>query len=305
MARLVLKQLLAIFWALLLLINPVKLLQSARNQEQAETLMSSDFEGRASILSQIDARLAETPGLSRDAQAEAIADMVLASVRYMSDWENYGVSDYWAPPQEAAYRQRGDCEDRAMLLVNLLRARGWSDATIVASDDHVWVKIPSTGREFYSMGEPIVDEMKDGRLVNSAPDRRLIASAKRTRDLLVDFVLEATPLRTALLVTGVTVILSWGNWVGLGTRLSLLLLATLFAKHGFANPARISPRIYSAWDPDFWLAGLLLVTCWVRECLPLRFHPSLEALRASVLRARSWTLPSKNGPVLPSAAAAD
>jgi len=56
----------------------------------------------------------------------AIRSWVAEHIRYVSDQEAHGVSEYWQLPRETLERRTGDCEDFAILLCTFLRAYGYS-----------------------------------------------------------------------------------------------------------------------------------------------------------------------------------
>lgn len=47
-------------------------------------------------------------------------------VTYVSDWDGFGESDYWASPFEVIERRQGDCEDFAILKIVALHLTGWA-----------------------------------------------------------------------------------------------------------------------------------------------------------------------------------
>lgn len=47
-----------------------------------------------------------------------------ANIEYVSDQENWGVSDYWATPLESLGKSQGDCEDYSIAKYTFLRALG-------------------------------------------------------------------------------------------------------------------------------------------------------------------------------------
>jgi hypothetical protein len=59
---------------------------------------------------------------TRDAKVEAIFDFVADDIRYV----NYVSGEWWLPnrPQQLLARREGDCDDKALLLITLLRAVG-------------------------------------------------------------------------------------------------------------------------------------------------------------------------------------
>ena len=62
----------------------------------------------------------------RDKQLEAINDYV-NKARYVRDWINWGVRDYWETPGEF-FQKQGDCEDYAIVKYMTLRALGLKPA---------------------------------------------------------------------------------------------------------------------------------------------------------------------------------
>lgn len=56
----------------------------------------------------------------------AIRSWVAEHIRYVSDLEAHGVSEYWQLPRETLERRTGDCEDFTILLCTFLRAYGYS-----------------------------------------------------------------------------------------------------------------------------------------------------------------------------------
>ena len=58
-------------------------------------------------------------GLTNLQKATVLAYFVQDTISYMSDAEQYGVTEFWASAEETLYTGYGDCEDTATLLVNL------------------------------------------------------------------------------------------------------------------------------------------------------------------------------------------
>lgn len=58
-------------------------------------------------------------GLTNIQRAIVLAYFVQDIIRYMSDSEQYGTTEFWASAEETLYTGYGDCEDTATLFVNL------------------------------------------------------------------------------------------------------------------------------------------------------------------------------------------
>lgn len=58
-------------------------------------------------------------GLTNVQRATVLAYFVQDVIQYMSDAEQYGVTEFWASAEETLYTGYGDCEDTATLFVNL------------------------------------------------------------------------------------------------------------------------------------------------------------------------------------------
>ena len=92
-------------------------------------------------------------GQNRAAQIEAV-NRYLNRVSYLTDPINYGVSDYWAVPDEHLSR-RGDCEDYAIAKFLSLRVLGFAndDLRVVVLQD-LNLRIPHAVLVVYMEGRP-------------------------------------------------------------------------------------------------------------------------------------------------------
>ena len=79
--------------------------------------------------------LSRTEGYSDKMRATAALWFVQTSIRYTSDQELYGCSEFWATPLETLYLHRGDCEDTSVLLCSLYLAMGL-DCVLLDYDGH-------------------------------------------------------------------------------------------------------------------------------------------------------------------------
>lgn len=57
-------------------------------------------------------------------KAKAVDALIDKQITYVKDGDNYGKDEYWASPMETLSRQRGDCEDFAILKYYALRYLG-------------------------------------------------------------------------------------------------------------------------------------------------------------------------------------
>lgn len=62
-----------------------------------------------------------------DQKALACLNWVIDNFTYTSDKAQFGLPEYWMMPSEALLTRKGDCDDGAILLRNLMRASGIAD----------------------------------------------------------------------------------------------------------------------------------------------------------------------------------
>ena len=73
-------------------------------------------------------------------KAEVALNVVHENVRYATDQEMHGRSDYWQYPAETLISGEGDCEDQALLLASILEALGL-DTVLIIEPGHVSVGV--------------------------------------------------------------------------------------------------------------------------------------------------------------------
>ena len=64
---------------------------------------------------------------SESGKLEGINAFFNDNIDFVSDQDNWGVSDYWATPLESLGKQKGDCEDYSIAKYTFLRALGIPD----------------------------------------------------------------------------------------------------------------------------------------------------------------------------------
>lgn len=67
------------------------------------------------MINEVNALLSRCKNLSNFAKLVQVNIFVNDNIRHMSDWDNYGVKDYYATPMQTIERRAGDCEDIAIL----------------------------------------------------------------------------------------------------------------------------------------------------------------------------------------------
>ena len=115
-------------------------------------------------------------------RARGASMLCQSAIRYCSDQELYGYSEYWARPTETLYNMAGDCEDTAILFCSLCKCMGiktvllYSDNHVASAvcvpcwgipycevdgEDYYFVITSVSGDSIYSIGE---DEERDMRI---------------------------------------------------------------------------------------------------------------------------------------------
>ena len=103
-----------------------------------EACIQTDFPGMKNIQYQIN-RLAERDPTQPEGQL--VERFVLNRIRYVSDYENWWNIEYWPLAREVWELKQEDCDGRAILAASILRARGFSSATLMVGLDHMWVQV--------------------------------------------------------------------------------------------------------------------------------------------------------------------
>ncbi|MCK9229717.1 MAG: transglutaminase-like cysteine peptidase [Syntrophales bacterium] len=137
--------------------------------KQAETKYGADAATR--LLEWEDMIRTADRGATDLEKLEKVNDFFNSRVRYVSDWDLWGVEDYWATPFETLSRNAGDCEDFAIAKYFTLKAIGVKEEKI----NIMYVKALQYGiahmvLAYYSSPEAdplILDNIIDGMLPGS------------------------------------------------------------------------------------------------------------------------------------------
>ena len=63
-------------------------------------------------------------GVTDNEKAKNALDYVVSNIQYEDDWKQYNSPDYWATSKETMENKKGDCEDGAFLLRDILLKNG-------------------------------------------------------------------------------------------------------------------------------------------------------------------------------------
>jgi len=61
---------------------------------------------------------------SDDEKALAALTFVHDNIQYVHDWQQFGLAEFWMVAEESLFTKKGDCDDGAILLANILVAAG-------------------------------------------------------------------------------------------------------------------------------------------------------------------------------------
>lgn len=64
-------------------------------------------------------------GKCDDQKANFALEWVRTHVQYVSDWKQHNLPEFWMLPQETLVTRKGDCDDGAILIANLLDVPSW------------------------------------------------------------------------------------------------------------------------------------------------------------------------------------
>jgi len=100
-------------------------------------------------------KIDSTIGGSDDEKALSCLKWVIENITYQSDFSLFGLDEFWCFPYEVLLTRRGDCDDGAILLANLMRACGipyWKirlTAGLVPEGGHAYVTYYVASRDWW------------------------------------------------------------------------------------------------------------------------------------------------------------
>ncbi|MBI3877119.1 MAG: transglutaminase domain-containing protein [Verrucomicrobia bacterium] len=130
---------LALLTLVVLFPHPLLLVREIQHVCDVESLLQTNLPALVQINHDIDALLATNT--AKLTEFKAVERFVYQRIKYQYDWDNWGNLDYWPTAAEVLERGREDCDGQAVLAATILRARGHTNARIVANLNHVWVAV--------------------------------------------------------------------------------------------------------------------------------------------------------------------
>ena len=118
---------------------------------------------------------------SESDKVRSIHNWVSNNIRWSSDKEMYNVEDYWATPYETLKKERGDCEDIAILKYFLMLKAGVSVGTLRIS----FVKMLQQGKQLAHMVLCYYDDPEDDSFVSDCINPKLLRFNERADLTLV------------------------------------------------------------------------------------------------------------------------
>ncbi len=158
--RSIIKSVLYFFILLFVLFpNPALVIDQIGAYLNTEALFETGFPEMATINAQIDSLL--PADFTFQEEYEAIVRFVYDNIHYEFDWDNWANSEYWPPASKVWRRGREDCDGRAILAVAIFRSRGYRDADIVGSMQHLWIQV--NGKELMGPDKEKLVVVQDGK----------------------------------------------------------------------------------------------------------------------------------------------
>ncbi len=139
-ARILIKALLfALVVGAVLFPSPFLLVRQVGHFRHHDALIEPSMPAMKDINAEIE-KLMPTNATPKD-EFKVVERYVYRTIKYQYDWYNWLNADYWPTASEVWQRKREDCDGRAVLAASILRARGHTNAMLVANVNHVWVDV--------------------------------------------------------------------------------------------------------------------------------------------------------------------
>lgn len=148
-----------IFFLFVLFPNPSLVFEQISAYLNTETLFETTFPEMATINARIDSLLPENPTFQDE--YKAIVRFVYNNIHYEFDWDNWANSEYWPSASKVWRRGREDCDGQAILAVAIFRSRGYKNADIVGSMQHLWIRV--NGKELMGPDTEKLVIVQDGK----------------------------------------------------------------------------------------------------------------------------------------------
>ncbi len=139
--------------------NPALVIDQVGAYLNTEALFETGFPEMAGINAQIDSLLPDDYNFQQE--AKVITRFVYDKIAYEFDWDNWANCEYWPSASRVWRRGREDCDGQAILAVAIFRSRGYRDADIIGSMQHLWIQV--NGKEMMGPDKEKLVVVKDGK----------------------------------------------------------------------------------------------------------------------------------------------
>ena len=148
-----------IFLLFVLFPNPSLVFERISAYANTDALFETSFPEMATINARIDSLLPEN--YTFQDEYKAIVRFVYDNIHYEFDWDNWANSEYWPSASKVWRRGREDCDGQAILAVAIFRSRGYKNANIVGSMQHLWIRV--NGKELMGPDTEKLVVVQDGK----------------------------------------------------------------------------------------------------------------------------------------------
>jgi len=158
----------ALFLIILLFVlfpNPALVIDQIGAYLNTEALFETTFPEMSTINARIDSLLPKD--YSFQDEYKTIVRFVYDNIHYKFDWDNWTNAEYWPPASKVWRRGNEDCDGQAILAVAIFRSRGYHNADIVGSMQHLWIRV--NGKELMGPDTEKLIIVEEGKKKFSLP----------------------------------------------------------------------------------------------------------------------------------------
>jgi hypothetical protein len=164
--------------------NPALVFEQIEAYVNTEMLFETNFPEMSIINARIDSLL--PPNYSFEDEYKVIVRFVYDNIHYQFDWDNWANSEYWPSASKVWRRGNEDCDGQAILAVAIFRSRGYRNADIVGSMQHLWIMV--NGKELMGPDTEKLVVVENGKKQFRVPSwHHMLETAATTVDYFPKF----------------------------------------------------------------------------------------------------------------------